>query len=518
MGLMDIYNNLRNPIDDPEVLNKIIEIYSQPDTRLYSGLVRANNAVDSRRMSNNDSNEFYSMIFSIWKNSITSLTKEQFIEMFKKGIYDEDLIKIRKYLLGTPDLQTTQEIKEFIDERKESQELTNAMDKYKWSKIGEESGWEHIDSKYIHARRTNRDQIEHRLYLRVDSMSIHKIGKCFIEKCEKANIPYYFKFVLGNNRDDSIVVYSSTKHLNEYIEILNEIKKENPEISEHLGKPPLLTSKINDWIGYGSEPAIRKNNGDLYSFNLLREEVLEKSIIETTGSWLNRYQNMEISFQNKKIKFSDYILIMAAERFVLQLERRYDNLEKMKKQEAQNMNKPYNEQEFIDYIGYTRQDLKNPLFKENIYKVLSKNKNAYINAIITGKYSDLESLNMTVRNNKKITFTHMDLNNTMKAIIPRIAKNVPEYIEKLQTKIKENGIKYGIDPNNFSFDSKRVQDMKIYDDYIISKQLEEERNKKEINIMLQPEIKKPRERMNTETDEEYEKYLKEFYNEGDNQK
>lgn len=515
MGLIEnIYNNSKNPIDNPEVLTKLLELYSIPNSILYNGIISANNCVDSRRMVNSDADEFYTMIFSMWKKSITSLTREEFIELYKNGIYDNSLITLREYLLKSPDPKTSREVLEFINLTTGNKELDDAMHKYKWSRIGEESGWTHICSACTHAKRSAFDRVEHRLYLRVDSLCIYRISKCFIEKCEKTNLPYYFKFVLGDNRDDSIVVYSSTENLEKYIEILNEIRKEHPEINGYIGKPPLLTSPVNDWIGYGSEPTIKQKNGELYSFNLMREEIIEKAIKETTSNWLQQHRYMEIPFQGKNVRFDDYIMIIATERFTQDLERRYNNLERMKKEEAQRNNKPYNEQEVIDYLGYKISDIKHPVFKENICRVLTKYKDACLNTIINDSYKNFEKIDMYVRNNKKIYFSSNDLQNTIKAIIPRIAKNDSEYIKEFQIRIKETASKYGIDPNNFSFDTGRLRAMRIYDDYVLSKQLEEQRKQEAINSMLQKEVKKPRERLINETDEEYERYLREFYNGG----
>ena len=69
-------------------------------------------------------------------------------------------------------------------------------------------------------------------------------------------------------------------------------------------------------------------------------------------------------------------------------------------------------------------------------------------------------------------------------------------------------------PDNFSFDTTRLREMRIYDDYVISKEIEKSNKKQELKEMFKEEIQKPRERLVNETDEEYERYLREFYNGG----
>ena len=226
---------------------------------------------------------------------------------------------------------------------------------------------------------------------------------------------------------------------------------------------------------------------------------------------------MVINYKGKKIIFEDYIMTVATECFINKLNREYDSTKKNMMNQAKEKNQPIKEEEIENKCGYKQTDLSNPEVRKNIYKVFSGNKEEYMNAIIQNKIPELKPLTFTFRNNKKRLFYNYDFKITLNAIVSQIAKFDENLLENIQTNIKELSVRYGIDPRNFSFDVKRVEDMRTYDKYIASqKQVEED--KKELEEMLKKEVIKPRERGINETNEEYEKYLKEFYGSGNGDK
>ena len=120
-----------------------------------------------------------------------------------------------------------------------------------------------------------------RLYINCDQQDLMKFANLFTDRCRTEQLPTYFKYVSNNNsyRSDQIVIYSNLKDLANYIQILQEIGEENPEIVERCGNPPLLTGKIDKWIGIGDEPINRESYTQLRSniiYKVLKENVPQK--------------------------------------------------------------------------------------------------------------------------------------------------------------------------------------------------------------------------------------------------
>ena len=78
---------------------------------------------------------------------------------------------------------------------------------------------------------------------------------------------------------------SIADNLLKYINILQEIAKENPEIIQRCGKPPILTGKIDGWIGIGDEPP--KKNGKNQSYNSLRADTRNPPVPQAKSAILS---------------------------------------------------------------------------------------------------------------------------------------------------------------------------------------------------------------------------------------
>ena len=130
-------------------------------------------------------------------------------------------LKMRNYLRNVPDVFTMKEADEIFCGSKDDKELENALEKYSWKSFGSGSGWVHVCSRYLTAKKDQYPNIEHRLYLNTESLDTYKMTTYLVEKCDEHHLPYYFKFDQYADRDDTIVIYSSTDNLPKYLEILN---------------------------------------------------------------------------------------------------------------------------------------------------------------------------------------------------------------------------------------------------------------------------------------------------------
>lgn len=198
MELRDLYNQIRNPIDDLGVIEKLINAYANSSKGFggyYGHLTKMVQKEHSKgQYYRDDADRFYAMLFNKWKNSIVAMTKEEFIELYKMGSYGQDFIKMRNYLRNVPDVFTMKEADEIFYGSKDDKELENAFEKYSWKSFGSDSGWVHVCSRYLTAKKDQYPNIEHRLYLNTESLDTYKMTAYLVEKCDEHHLPYYFKF------------------------------------------------------------------------------------------------------------------------------------------------------------------------------------------------------------------------------------------------------------------------------------------------------------------------------------
>ena len=241
------------------------------------------------------------------------------------------------------------------------------------------------------------------------------------------NIAYDFKFDSElNNRDDIIVIYTSTANLMKYIEILQEIKKEHPEFIAKFNNPPVLTGKIDGWIGYGSSPG-RTPDGKKQSFHDLRSKIIENIIDKNTKDWILKYQNKQIRIAEKKLSLIDYISEAVAKNFLNFL--------------ANNNN----------------YDLQNKQFRDKIYQIIKRELPSRLNAIChSSDYTNIPAIEIKLKNNQKESISIANLSKVIHEIASKIAEADPKYVEKIQQEIKNSAHKYGIDPNKYCFDTAAI--------------------------------------------------------------
>ena len=463
MELMEIYNQIHNPIDDPIVIEKLINAYanlSKDFGGFYGQLTKTVQKEHNKgQYYREDADRFYAMLFNKWKNSIVAMTRDEFVQLYRQGSYGQDFIKMRNYLKNVPDVSTMKEADEIFYGNKGDKELESALDKYSWKSFGGESGWIHVCSRYLTAKKDQYPNVEHRLYLDTESLDTYKMITYLVEKCDEHHLPYYFKFDQYANRDDTIVIYSSTENLTKYVEILQEIKKEHPDLVSRAKEPPVLTGQIDGWIGYGSEPS-KTPDGKRQSFNEVRAKTLEHSIGTVTKQWIMSHRNQEITYQDQKLSFQDYVAMKSAEKLVADLEKRFLYYEEKDKKVAQRNGKTYNQLTVIDRLGYALQDVRSSQFKQSVYRILKDHMGTLLPRICNGSYKDMDTINMTVRNGKKITFSGDDLETIIQRLSVNIAKNDPNFIPTVQATIKKEASQYGIDSEKFCFDTKAREKMR----------------------------------------------------------
>lgn len=452
---MEWISKINNPIDDPIVIDKLINAYANSFGGIggfYSKLTKTvSKNYNKGQYYEADSDKFYSMLFNKWKNSIVSITKDEFVELYKKGSYGKDFIKMRNYLMTVPDVSTKAEANNVFFGNKNDKELAAALDKYRWSSLGAGSGWIHVCSRDLTAKKDSSPKIEHRLYIDTESLDTYKIITYFIEKCDKYHLPYYFKFDQYGNRDDTIVIYASSELLNDYIDILQEIKREHSELISRVKEPPLLTGRIDEWIGYGSEPK-KAPDGKNRSFNDVRSKLIEPIIEASTKKWVKDHINMQLTYRGQQIRFKNYLAIKAVEALIENLEKRYYNYDKSEKEKAQLNNSSYNPQNVSNKLGFTLQDLKSSSFKENMYNVLMANFDSLLSSALYESDEEMYFLPIDVRNGKRITFSGYDLEKVIQSLSGKIAKIDANLVSVVRAQIKNSALQYGVDPNAFCFD------------------------------------------------------------------
>ena len=219
----ELYRSIENPMDQSDIIDDILCAYLE-DGSFYGNIVQCNYQKDKDRKATShfysqSKNEFYIYLFQEWKSGLQYVATHDFYG--KK--YRSMASLLYKYLKDMKP-NTYEEVLYILNgEDTNREDIKNALEFYRWDKNGFYSGWEPIDSREVYAKTHKNDQVEHRLYLNCDSYLVHFISLEFMRRCKEHKVRFRFKFDECSDRDETLVVYSNTKNLALYVEILEEI-------------------------------------------------------------------------------------------------------------------------------------------------------------------------------------------------------------------------------------------------------------------------------------------------------
>ena len=434
--LSEIYNSAESPLDNPEMLQRIVAEYAKSSrtdvfnrSDLYSSLVKMNQNKDNTGINLADKEQFFVDTYNQWIDNILGLSDNQIKALEQqKGMAAREL---QQYLKSFGKVSSMQDITRLKSNSLFEEDING------WEL---NDGWEHIKSQYISGRQESRIPVKHRLYIGCQNQDMWKLAQLFKSKCESQQIPFYFKVGSSSERDDKMVIYADTDNLANYISAFQEIAQEHPEIVERCGEPPALTGTIDNWIGIGDEPPL-KSNGENQSYNSLRADIFEAAIEETLLSSIKNFKGQDVKFNGKQVKFNDLFIEHAAVTIIGILDKNRDSKFKG-----------------LLNLGLKDADLTNPKFKEHIKTHLRKNITTGLKKLDAVKdiketlgASNYEAIfSIPTRDNKNIGVSISDMDRIIKSMIPIMQQVEPQFMDKVKIQILERCKAAGIS-DNFCF-------------------------------------------------------------------
>lgn len=404
----EMYEKIENPLNDDEVVRKLIEGYSDElrTKEYYKKLVQVNYKEKKYTGINmEDKDRLVSQIFNDWKKDLTLNIKDDEIKK-----YNKDFPYLREFLKNTPYVKSAKEFFKIKRKVDEDEKLEIIYPKY--TPFSHGKSWTYISHNSINPSKYKKIIVDHRLYLNTENIDTYKVMELFRNKCKERELDYHFKFSDIGNRDDTIVIYSDDKKLSKYLEILEEIKKEEPEIVKRAQTPPMLTGKIDGWIGYGSEPKLDED-GNTNSFNNVRSGIIQNAISKETIKWIR--ENKELTKENTGLN------------------------EYLTKQIFDDIKDKYRMVKSVD----------EPEFQEKLLKKLENDISKNKSEILEGKFDGVKEFNIDGIN---IEVDSEMIQRAFRPLSKKILKKDPSFLGKIREAIKEEGLANGIDSEKFCFD------------------------------------------------------------------
>lgn len=447
MKFDEFYSKIPNPIDNDETLMEIIQTYSDTtfgiEQEFYNYLTRRVARDEKDEINKSDRNTFHVLLFNKIKNSIKNLTKEKYIELTKNG-HGNSLLKLRKELLNVEDAKTVDEVNQIMNKIANKGLESTLRYYFAGSLVG--GSWQHVSLHNTSGKLENYDNVEHRLYLNVARQDIYKLATILVEKMYEHNYPFYFKFDPYASRDDSLVIYSSSEHFLDNLEVLREIEQEYPEIVSRCKRPTILSGQVKNWIGYGSEPI--NGSEKRQSFNSVRTPIILNSIKEEWKNFIANNRKAKVMVNNKEMTFEELMADFCADKLLEEMKKNFNSFKGT-------------EEEFQEKYGYGRKELESPRVPQIIKGIFKTQLPKIIEGYVKNDLKPEIKLN-TRSKTYSIKYYVSDFSKDIKQILPYIVKNSPNLLESIRKRIKTELQKNGVNPNKICFDTYAEKSLKEF--------------------------------------------------------
>ena len=416
MNIKELLNEVDNPLNDNKIMEKLLKAYANTTIKeeYYSKLIYSNPKNENElEINENDYNDFQVEMFNKWLNNTLDLPLSNYY-----GSNITSLLTLKSHLRELKKVNSINEINNFINNAKDNAELFNALDMFYWDNLTSKTTWTYLTSSFFKTP-TNPYTIEDRLYINSNPSDTYKLLNLLIKEFDINNLDYCLKFTTDSNRDDSIVIYSSSKDLEKYVAILEKISKENKELITKLNNPPILTGQIYNWLGYGCEPM-----DHLLSYSTIRAHLMYDAITNATHKWLLENQDTKIKYRRKVMTFKEYFKIQVVKYYMDKLANKYDEKYQIFKEETK------------QYLGYSKEEITDINYILSVAKSINinpffaylKNKNNYFKELFKinlpdGKieYIDAFSLTTIIHKISQIIYSH---NNDFSTLIKEEARKL----------------------------------------------------------------------------------------------
>ena len=403
-----LYKKCNNPLYEDDIMTKIVLAYTK-EHYLYDELAKIGaQPKEETEYPSKDVDLLYSSLFNLWKYNVINMEydteKEKYLE------------KLKERLKRQPDIHTYEE---FCEISKNNPFIAN------YSIVYPDKDWVYISSKNVNGTREKDINPQFRLYINADARDLYKVVSIFISSCYKRGLPYDLKFIKNaeylSKRADTIVLWSDEKNLFKHINILNEIQDKRSDMISRCGPPPILTMKINEWVGFGEEPPQS-------SYTDYRAEVLNQSIEEALFRWIIENKHNSIKYGEVEIPISEYILKNSIKRSFENYKKNYEN----------------EPEEFVNKTGLTLKELN----KELYLKIYNE-----INAEFS---STLDSREWRIKYNTGNGSLYLNLLSSFKSICTMLTSSEEykkDFFELIRGCVKQRSKEYGICEEKFCFNS-----------------------------------------------------------------
>ena len=239
----NFFNEVKNPFLNNIHLMKSVYAFANSDINSFQDrlLSSQDSIMKHQDILEKNSMDYFMFLFQEWRKFILSISFQHFLLLKNKGIIEDDFLLLQKKLSSMNDISSIKDI---------YQDASLIPYYQKYGFFPKRDGkWQIASTNFI-----NPSPKDKNIFFCINSKNYDtfKICRLFHKKCIKKRIPCYYQFQINSDIIDNIIIFSDEKHITDYAEILDDIKREFPHLISRCGKTSPVTGKTKSFFGVGA--------------------------------------------------------------------------------------------------------------------------------------------------------------------------------------------------------------------------------------------------------------------------
>jgi len=419
----ELFQNIKNPLTSRRNIQRIVRCFSLSNKQNFSRVLNLEDFDEKRHDDILYKNmvHYSIFLFHTWRKSIEKLEEEEFLDLKRRDILQDDFKELQDYLRTIPKWEKLKDIEN--DLHPSDSKLRTIIHKYLFN-FDDKRSWNSISSTRLEQDYPESPiSFEHFLALHVSYFDVPKLCHLFMKKCQEKSLPYSYKFSTRDNVVNNFVIYADENHLLDYVNILEELKEKFPNLFSRMGRPLPTNGIIDGYIGYG-----KNKKDDIDDFNEIRAKHLNSACEEFYFDFLSHYYLSEMHGTKQSISLIEYLSDVISITYINTLKSMYKDEEQLYKE----LGIVFEDLDALDFFMEISEKVKKQLVKQlkenNRFEFKDIKFYFYLGMIKKRKHViSKESITRIIRNSATEVF-----------------KNFPQLDTKLSHYIKDTAPIYGI--------------------------------------------------------------------------
>lgn len=179
---------------------------------------------------------------------------------------------------------------------------------------------------------TNKCDFKVRLYINMKASTVLDFAKLFLDRIYLSEIPLILKVLNNDDRSDTITIYTDYNYARSIVDIIEDLKREEPKVFKYMHEVSPLLGKVNEYIGFGEVEEFKQTY--LYSRSDALSKIGIQAVVENLKDlFVKNEEKMIVTSNGRTLTPTQYLRYLIEKSAIELIDERISNLNILRKAE-----------------------------------------------------------------------------------------------------------------------------------------------------------------------------------------